>query len=349
MGSGWIEESLAEALPYIDVYSVFDDPYRHDPAGILCSKARAIVTQNSFAYDLMARRHPGKSHSCFPPIEVRQETFDSAEEISLPPSFPKKVMGYVGSFGSPRFDLALFEDFVRCLPDWGFLLAGRTDDEGERWVQAMGRYPNFLRLPPVPRRKLAPVWNLLDVTLLLYKDLREQHGAFPSKVLESAFFGVPCVATECVMTRDLEGVFARGHDADRLKNLALEASKMSLVEVRRRYFDSRDSDESRASSCGRRGLDQSFRKGGIVKKRELLVTIADGSFVEAAKQVLSSAYFVGGWRGDMMVLTTGLEEADRKWFKERGILVEVRSPLFSPEEWHARCAWAAAEGEDNPP
>ncbi|NDB81495.1 MAG: hypothetical protein EB127_01910, partial [Alphaproteobacteria bacterium] len=37
---------VIEKLPYVDVFSVFDDPYIHSPEGKLAEKAQFIVTQN---------------------------------------------------------------------------------------------------------------------------------------------------------------------------------------------------------------------------------------------------------------------------------------------------------------
>lgn len=76
---------------------------------------------------------------------------DSRHKLRLPKKFPDKVMGYIGSFGSLGFDLPLFERFVRELPDWGFILMGRTDREGQQSLNRLRSYANFFYEPWAPR------------------------------------------------------------------------------------------------------------------------------------------------------------------------------------------------------
>ncbi|MFM8313016.1 MAG: hypothetical protein ACKOA8_01900, partial [Deltaproteobacteria bacterium] len=47
-----LDERVVEQLPYVDVFSVFDDPYLHAPQGALCKKSKLIVVQNDFARKL---------------------------------------------------------------------------------------------------------------------------------------------------------------------------------------------------------------------------------------------------------------------------------------------------------
>jgi len=68
--------------------------------------------------------------------------------------------------------------------------------------------------------------------------------------------------------------------------------------------------------------------------RALLTTTADHSYVDQTKQLFSSAFYAGEWRGDAGVLTTGLEKADADWFESRGIRVfNLRVPF--EESWWA--------------
>jgi glycosyltransferase involved in cell wall biosynthesis len=215
-----VHDGVVKQLPYIDVLSVFDNPYftRNNPECL--KRAKLVVTQNSFAWEMVTQIHPGKTKLSLPPMEIPEENFASAEPHKFPDHFPKKVMGYIGSFFPCAFDLLLFETFIRSFPDWGFVLMGRTDAEGEKILKGWNSYRNFVRIPWSKRDAVASVWKTLDVTLLFYRPFRAQDGAFPVKVLESLYFGVPCVATQTPKTRDLKGFFPVSPFADRLKTLA---------------------------------------------------------------------------------------------------------------------------------
>ncbi|MCK9595833.1 glycosyltransferase [Candidatus Pacearchaeota archaeon] len=56
--------------------------------------------------------------------------------------------------------------------------------------------------------------------------------------------------------------------------------------------------------------------------KALLVTLADRNFVDAAKQLFSSAYFNAGWKGDYMLLSVGIPDKELEWFRKKGILVK---------------------------
>lgn len=225
-----IDEALAGKLPYIDIYSTFDDPYRHQPGHALCEKARNIICQNAYSHRLMSQSYPRKSVLALPPVDIKPEIFESVLALSMPASFPKKVMGYIGSFFSHDYDLVMFETFVRTMPDWGFVLMGRTDAEGNATLERLRLAPNFIYIPWMPRSQTASAWRLLDVSLLLYRPSPSQAGAFPVKVLESLYFGVPCVATQVPKTEDLGRFFPRSSFIDELKALAeVEARKDSAA------------------------------------------------------------------------------------------------------------------------
>ncbi len=63
-------------------------------------------------------------------------------------------------------------------------------------------------------------------------------------------------------------------------------------------------------------------------KRSLLVTLADGNYVDQAKQLFSGVYYNSGWRGDYMLLSHGIPEDELEWFEERGIIVRRCEPLY---------------------
>ena len=68
-------------------------------------------------------------------------------------------------------------------------------------------------------------------------------------------------------------------------------------------------------------------------KDSVLVTLADERFLEQAKQLFSSAYWKGGWRGDYVLLAYDIPEEKLTWFESRGILVKrVPDPPIHVEE-----------------
>lgn len=224
----WVQDALREDiaayLPYVDVFSLFDNPYLHDADGPLCRRAKLLVTQNTYAGKLMARTHPEKTFVSLPPMDMAPEVFARADRpYALPAGFPSPVVGCVGSFMSADFDLDLLEVFVNRNPKIGFVMLGRTDAVGESYIERLRRRSNFLRLPWVPRSEVAAVWKALSCTLLFYRSFRLQDGAFPTRALESAYFDVPCIATRVPKTDDLEGFFPRSNHVDELENAMASA------------------------------------------------------------------------------------------------------------------------------
>jgi len=112
------------------------------------------------------------------------------------------------------------------MPDWGFVLAGRTDAKGLAWMKRLSRYPNFIYIPWMPRAEVAGLWKSLDLSLLLYRPYPQNCGAFPVKVLDSFHFGVPCVATRVPKTMDLASLIPLSSVPSDLRGLALEAVAM---------------------------------------------------------------------------------------------------------------------------
>jgi glycosyltransferase involved in cell wall biosynthesis len=240
---GGIDESLAEKLPYIDVFSTFDDPYRHDGRGPLVRKAHLVLAQNSYTEKLLHDDCAERIQLALPPIDMANDVFDSEDAISFPAGFPKKVLGYVGSFFQEDYDLVLFEQMIRRLPDYGFVLMGRTGSSGQRDLQRLSQYSNFLNLPWVPRAKVASVWKKIRACLLLYRPDRTQDGAFPTKVVEASYFGVPCLATKVPKTLDLEGFFPRVTFFDELRSLVetcLEFPAGRILEIRDHFLEATD-------------------------------------------------------------------------------------------------------------
>lgn len=58
----------------------------------------------------------------------------------------------------------------------------------------------------------------------------------------------------------------------------------------------------------------------------LLVTLSDTNYLNQAKQLLSSAYWNAGWKGDYMLLAWKIPDADLDWFGKRGIIVKRVEP-----------------------
>lgn len=69
---------------------------------------------------------------------------------------------------------------------------------------------------------------------------------------------------------------------------------------------------------------------------DLLATVADANFVQAAKQLFASVYFNADWRGDYLLLAAGIPKNEQSWFKERGIIVREVDPIVSDTEWQSR-------------
>jgi lipopolysaccharide biosynthesis glycosyltransferase len=67
-------------------------------------------------------------------------------------------------------------------------------------------------------------------------------------------------------------------------------------------------------------------------KKDLLVTLADGNYVDQAKQVFSSVYWNAGWRGDYMLLAYNIPEEDLRWFRDKGILVRQCGPILTESQ-----------------
>lgn len=63
-------------------------------------------------------------------------------------------------------------------------------------------------------------------------------------------------------------------------------------------------------------------------QRDLLVTLADRSYLDQAKQLFASAYFQGGWNGDYMLLAHDIADSDLAWFHRKGILIKHCRPLY---------------------
>lgn len=67
-------------------------------------------------------------------------------------------------------------------------------------------------------------------------------------------------------------------------------------------------------------------------KKDLLVTLADGNYVEQAKQLFSSVYWNAGWPGDYMLLAYDVPEKELQWFRDKGILVRECEPILEESE-----------------
>lgn len=231
---GGLREPLARSLPYLDIFSTFDDPFFFPDRSSLLEKARVVVAQNGFTWN----RHGADRKNVLqllPPVDMSIDLQKGSSAPPFPERFPKRVMGYIGSFFPEDYDLELFEYLVRTLPDWGFCLAGRTNAEGEQKVQALKKYPNFHRLPWMPREEVVGLWKRLSVTLLLHRPRREQYGAFPTKVLESFYFGVPCVGTDVPKTADLRPSLAVSSYPSEIRRLAVEAAAIDKGRLRAAY------------------------------------------------------------------------------------------------------------------
>ena len=218
---GSLDERISGKLASVDVFSVFDDAFGHSPENHLARKSKLILSQNAFTDDRFREVYPTKSRLALPPVELNAHFFQAESPRKLvPENFPQKIMGYLGAFFPEGFDFDLLEKCVRALPDWGFLIVGRTNDEGALRIKRLKEFSNFYHRDWIPREKLSSVWQLLDVNLMFYRDSRANSGAYPVKVLESMYFGVPSVATRVPKTSSLEGIIPLSSDPEELLYLA---------------------------------------------------------------------------------------------------------------------------------
>ena len=64
-------------------------------------------------------------------------------------------------------------------------------------------------------------------------------------------------------------------------------------------------------------------------RNNVLVTVADKNLFDQSKQLFYSAYFNGGWRGDMMILSPNLNNSQIRWFTKNGIIVKIVDTIYS--------------------
>ena len=230
-----LDERIASELPYVDVFSVFDDPYLHSPQGALSKKANLIVAQNEFTGNIYKEYFADKTTVLFPPVDMNPATFSDGGNFSFPENFPINIICYIGSFFSDGFDLVLFEDFIRSFPDWGFVLGGRTDSSGMKKIETWKKYPNFIYVPWVPRKQIGALWKRIKVNLMLYRPTPASHGAFPVKLLEALYYQIPSITTQVPKTSSLEGVIPRLTFPQQIKLAAIKLGLHQIQDVASLY------------------------------------------------------------------------------------------------------------------
>jgi glycosyltransferase involved in cell wall biosynthesis len=220
-----LDEDVAEQLPYIDIYSVFDNPYQHDVNSALCRKAKLIYCQNSYAATIYSAEHTGKTFRSFPPMDLTPRVFTSLETPSYKSNFPTgRVVGCVGSYFSSEFDYNCLEQIVKWCGDIGFMYVGRTDLIGKARMESLSRHENFMYVPWIPRSRVIGYWKSLDCSLIPYLHHLPQDGAFPTRAIESLSFGTPVIMTDIPKTRDLRDLAVLSSDPYQLLQ-ALRAPK----------------------------------------------------------------------------------------------------------------------------
>ncbi len=70
-------------------------------------------------------------------------------------------------------------------------------------------------------------------------------------------------------------------------------------------------------------------------RRDVLVTVADSTYLSAAKQLFTSVYLRGGWKGDYCLLTTDSSK-ELGWFRTRGAHVRQLPLPIDDEGWFDR-------------
>ncbi|MFM8269625.1 MAG: glycosyltransferase [Pseudomonadota bacterium] len=230
---GSLDERISSKIESIDVFSVFDDAFYHAPESTLARKSKLILSQNAFTDDRYRAHYPQKAYLALPPVELNSHVFQVESPRKLVPDhFPRKIMGYLGAFFPEGFDFNLLEKCVRELPDWGFLMVGRTNQEGSDKIKHLKTFSNFHHREWIPKERISSFWQLLDVNLMFYRESRANSGAYPIKVLESMYFGVPSVATRCSKTSSLEGIIPLSSNPQELIYLAKAEAMMKKDQSR---------------------------------------------------------------------------------------------------------------------
>lgn len=202
---GGISKELSHSLGPVDVFSYFDELKRVPPTDPLCRDAKVVTVLNDWAHQQIA---PHRSTlRLYSPTDIPASFWKTELAPQLPKTFPTTVAGYLGSLYHNYFDYAELERMMREFPDMGFVLGGRTDPPADAIIQRLSRHSNFLFFPWVPRHQLLPIWQLIDLSLLLYRGNDLQPGSFASKALESLFFGIPCIGTRHPKTEPLAPYF----------------------------------------------------------------------------------------------------------------------------------------------
>lgn len=214
---GGISEGLASALPYIDIYSSFDDPYRHTGDDLVLRKAKTIICQNTYTHKILSKSYPSKTQVIFPPIlQSAGPTHEASKGVPFARMNRSQTAGYIGSFFEKDYNLDLFHEFVQKRPDWNFILVGRTDEGGQEKLKQMSHYKNFYYRPWVSPIVAQQLWNRLSYCFLFYRDNPTQYGAFPIKVVEATKNKVQCLGTDVIKNRDLQHHF---HLSNSFENL----------------------------------------------------------------------------------------------------------------------------------
>jgi len=214
------DSEIITKLPYLDVYSYFDDLFAHQPGDALFQRAKVVLTQNDYGAELYGQNP--KIHRLFPPLEVSAQVLGQNTIPNLPSGFPSRRMGYIGSLFAGYFDFDLLEKFIVAFPGWGFVIGGRVDEAATARIDALSRFPNFKFLPWIERSQVSSYWKLLDVCLLLYRPQRAQLGSFATKALESLYYGVPIVAVDEPKTEVLGHYFPVTSDSSELMEAAVK-------------------------------------------------------------------------------------------------------------------------------
>ena len=68
----------------------------------------------------------------------------------------------------------------------------------------------------------------------------------------------------------------------------------------------------------------------------VLVTAADGAYLDQARQLFSSSFFNGNWRHSALLLTNEISKEDRLWFESHGIGVKTLELPIPEADWHNR-------------
>lgn len=77
--------------------------------------------------------------------------------------------------------------------------------------------------------------------------------------------------------------------------------------------------------------------------KSLICTLANQKYIDKAKQLFSSVYYYGKWKGDYLLLAFNIMQEDAKWFRDRGINIFEVKPFDSSMDQKSQILFSKIE------